>query len=49
MLSLGLRPKCQSKLHTKTKVWSETKLHLSSLVLDQSTAMHVDTQTALIP
>jgi len=32
----------ETKLRAKTKVWSETKLNLCSLVLDQSTAMHLD-------
>jgi len=48
-LSFGLRLKSQTKLQAKTKVWSETKLNLSSLVLDQSIAIHLDRQTALIP
>jgi len=49
MLSYGIRLKSQTKLRAKTKVWSETKLNLSSLVLDQSTEIHLDRQTALSP
>jgi len=48
MLSFGLRLKSQTKLPAKTKVWSENKLNLSSLVLDESTAMRLDRQTAVI-
>jgi len=36
------------KLKSQTKVWFDTKLNLSSSISDQSTAMHLDRQTALI-
>jgi len=52
-LSFGLRLESQTKLWSETlvsdhKVWSETKLNLSSSISHQSTAMHLDRQTALI-
>jgi len=48
ILDQSLRPDFMPRPKSKTKVWSETKLNLNSLVLDQLSAVHLDRQTALI-
>jgi len=50
MLSFSLRPKSKTelRLNFSLRLKSETKLNLSSSVLDQSIAMHLDRETALI-